>query len=234
MPRPSSSVLDALSPRDREIVLDRLVHRTIEKGHALYFAGESIERAHFIGSGVFKLSARSNEGSETILYLGLPGELLGEVSALDGSPQPLDAIAATRAEVFGIHRELLNEVLHRSPRALAETARLMATRLRWVSASAQERTNAEVPARLASRLLSLAELLGRQNGESIDFDLPLAQADLGSLAGMCRESACKTLRMFKAAGMLDYKGRKVRILRPRALESVRCGTPLKLRGEKSL
>ena len=219
---PSSSVIVALSPTDQNIVRDRVVRRTVNKGEPLYFAGERIDRAHFIETGVFKLSARGIDGSESLLFLGLPGEIIGEVAALDGMAQPLDAVAATRAEVYGISAALLVEILHRNPKALAETARLMGRRLRWMCESAQERAGAEVPARLAGRLLDLAELLGRPSGNGIDLELPLAQGDLGSLAGMCRESACKTLRMFKAAGLLDYRGRRIRILRPQALDAVRC------------
>ena len=223
---PSSSIVKALGPRDREIVLDRLVRRVIRRKETLYFAGEEGERAHFIGSGIFKLAAHGADGSETILCLALPGELVGEVSALDGLPHPLDAVAVTKSEVYGIESGLMIEILERNPRAMAALSLQMARRQRWLYESAQERSGGEVPARLAGRLLNLAELLGSSDGRTIEMHLPLGQNDLGSLAGMCRESACKTLRMFKAAGLLDYKGRKVRILRPEGLERVRCGARL--------
>ena len=93
-----------------------------------------------------------------------------------------------------------------------------------MSDTAVERTSSEVPARLAGRLLDLADLLGTVRQGAVEMELPLAQGDLGRLAGMCRESACKTLRRFKSQGLLDYRGRRLRILRPDALErwSSRC------------
>jgi hypothetical protein len=39
---------------------------------------------------------------------------------------------------------------------------------------------------------------------------------------MCRESACKTMSKMKKQGVIDYKGRKLRILRPDVLEKIRC------------
>jgi CRP-like cAMP-binding protein len=70
--------------------------------------------------------------------------------------------------------------------------------------------------------LDLAELLGRQRGDAIDVDLPFPQRDLGGLAGMCRESACKTLSRWKSEGTVDYQGRRLRILRPDVLYRIRC------------
>jgi CRP-like cAMP-binding protein len=171
---------------------------------------------------VIKLLARSGEGHATILCLARPGDVLGEISALDGGPQPHDAIAATRCVVLGLDTDLLLEVLGRDPAAGLAVARAMARRMRWLCEATLERSTGTVPARLAGRLLDLGALLGRSHGEAIDIDLPLAQEDLGRLAGMCRESTCKALRSFKRDGLLDYRGRRLRILRPDALERIRC------------
>ena len=217
-----SPVLEALAPSDRDLVLDRLVRRTLAPGEALYFAGDRQRRMHLVAGGLLKLTARSADGNETILFLGLPGDVLGDIAALDDLPQPHDAVAAAPTTVYGIDADLFVEILERNPRAMLELARQLGRRLRWVCDAALERTSSEVPARLAGRLLDLADLLGRIEHGAIEMDLPLAQHDLGSLAGMCRESACKTLRRFKAQGLVDYRGRTLRLLRPDALERIRC------------
>ena len=217
-----SSVIDALSERDRRIALDRMVRRCLERNDPLYIAGDRKGRVHLVAEGLLKLSARSPEGDETILFLALPGELVGELAALDDLPQPLDAVAVTPTTVYGWDSDLVVELLARNPGAALELSRQISRRLRWICDTTLERTASEVPARLAGRLLDLADLLGRIQGGAIEMELPLAQHDLGSLAGMCRESACKTLRRFKAAGLLDYRGRRVRILRPEGLERIRC------------
>ena len=218
----SSSVLDALTHRDRDIVLDRLVRRPLEPGEPLYIAGDRKRRLHVVEVGLLKLSARTHEGDETILFLALPGDVVGDVAAIDDLPQPLDAVAAAPTVVLGIDSDLMVEILQRNPEATLELARQMGRRLRWICDATLERTSSEVPARLAGRLLDLADVLGRMRGGAIEMELPLAQHDLGSLAGMCRESACKTLRRFKADGLLDYRGRRLRILRPDGLERIRC------------
>lgn len=208
-----SALVEALPEGERRRLLDRGVPRDLKPGEALHFAGERIDRVHFVRGGVIKLSARNGEGDEAILGLAVAGELVGDIAAIDGLPQPA---------VLGVEGAVLIDVLSRNARAAIEIARLMAQRSRWMADTALERTASEVPARLAGRLLDLADLLGYINDGSVEVDMPMAQEDLGRLAGMCRESACKTLRRFKAAGLLDYKGRRFRILRPDALERIRC------------
>ena len=217
----TSPVLESLVPSDRARLLERAVPRALRRGQSLYLAGESVRRAYVVDTGVLKLSARNLQGRSTILGLALPGDIVGDVGALDGRPQPLDALAATRCDVLGIDADLLLEMVARTPSAALEVARSLARSLRCIYGSAAERTTGTCSARLAGRLLDLADALGRPRTWGLEVDLPLAQEDLGQLAGMSRESTCKTLRTFKRAGLLDYRGRRLHILRPQALENIR-------------
>lgn len=219
----SSPILDSLSEPERDRLLDRAVPRRLAAGEILYLAGDRDRRVHIVVRGVVKMTARDPQGSETIICLALPGDVVGDVAALDLLPQPLDAAAATRATVIGMDADLFVEIVTASRAASVELGRALAARIRWISDTAHERTTGEVPARLAGRLLDLADMIGAVRGGAIEMELPLAQRDLGRLAGMCRESACKTLRRFKSQGMVDYQGRRLRILRPDALERIRCG-----------
>lgn len=203
--------------------MDRGVTRALEAGEILYLAGDRERRVHIVVRGVIKMTARDAQGAETILFLAMPGDVVGDVAALDDLPQPLDAVAATRGTVVGVDADLFVDVISASRSAVLELGRALAGRTRWVCETALERTSSEVPARLAGRLLDLADLIGYVNQGTIEMELPLAQRDLGRLAGMCRESACKTMRRFKSQGMVDYEGRTVRILNPAALERVRSG-----------
>jgi CRP/FNR family transcriptional regulator, cyclic AMP receptor protein len=219
------TLLEVLDPYDRLLLLDRAVARRLEPGTILSLAGEPAGRVHIVQAGVVKLTARDGDGRETTLGLALGGDVLGDLAAVDGLPQPLDYIAATTCELLGIDARALSDILARNPAAALAVTRSLASRLRWLCETALERTSVNVPARLAGRLLDLARLIGHTDGGAIEFRVPLGQADLGSLAGMCRESACKTLRQFKERGYIDYRRRHLRILRPDALEGIRSGIP---------
>jgi len=219
---PRSAVIDALCPRDRSRLMDRAVPRSLVAGERLYLAGQWVDRVHLVCSGVIKMTASDAEGRETILCLGLTGDVIGDIAALGDGAQPLDAVAVMRTAVLGFDADLFARLLESNPAAGLELARAMAQRTRWIIDTARERTGSELPARLAGRLLDLADLVGRMRNGAVELEVPLPQADLGGLAGMCRESANRTLKAFKKEGVVDYRGRKLRILRPDALERIRC------------
>lgn len=218
----SAPVIAALEERSRHALLDRAVPRNLDVEDTLHFAGERPDRVHVIESGIFKLVARDGSGNETILGLATAGEVVGALTVVDGFGQPIDVIAASACTVIGIDAGNFATAVTSCPRAITELLIQTQAQLRWVYATTLERSAGEIPARLAGRLLDLADILGKPSDGTLELDVPLRQTDLGRLAGMSRESTCKTLRRFKAAGVLDYRGRRLRILRPDVLERIRC------------
>jgi CRP-like cAMP-binding protein len=218
-----SPVLAAMTHSDRSLLTSRAIPKSISPGEHIYIAGDRTPSIHLLTNGVVKLLATSPEGDETILALATPGDFLGDVAALEGLGQPLDAVAATACEVLAIDTELFLTALHRNSEASLAIAETLAARVRWMCDTAAERTTFPVPARLASRLLDLADTIGRVESGAIQLDVAFDQSDIARLSGMCRETACRTLRRFKKAGVVDYDRKKgLRILRPDVLERVRC------------
>jgi CRP/FNR family transcriptional regulator, cyclic AMP receptor protein len=222
-----SPVLAALPERDRSLLAERAIPRRLDAGDILFLAGERSTRVHVLARGVMKLSVRDGSGRETILGLAVAGDLVGELPAIDGLPQPLDAVASVPCDVIGIDGATLAVALGREPTACMELIRAVITRSRWTCETALERTSAEVPSRLAGRLLDLADLIGKMDDGAIELSVAMPQADIAGIAGMCRESACKALKRFRHHGLVEYRDKKLRILRPDLLERVRCGARVK-------
>jgi CRP/FNR family cyclic AMP-dependent transcriptional regulator len=214
--------INELPASKRALLTRRSVLRALDKGESLFLAGEETDRVHLVRSGVLKLCARAGDGSEAIVALAVEGELIGEFPALLGGPNPYDAVAITNCELIGFDGDLLITALLSQPRTALGLLTAIAERSRWACDSLIERTAGNAAARMAGRLLGLSELLGHRRGNTIDVPLLVPQEDLARLSGMCRENACKTLRSFKRAGVVDYSRRRLRILRPDALERIRC------------
>ena len=217
-----SPLIETLTPSERERLLDRAVPRVLARGETLYLAGDLERRVHLVTEGLLTLAARDGAGEETLLGLAVPGDIVGDSSAVDGDPQPFDVIAATRSTVVGMDADVFLDIVSHNGRTALELARTIAMRTRWLSAIAMERVHNDVSARMAGRLLDLAELLGRMRSGTIEMELPLSQTEMGRLAGVCRESASKTLNRMRDSGILDYSGKTLRIYRPDALEKIRC------------
>jgi CRP-like cAMP-binding protein len=214
--------MQALDGSLKAEILERAVPRRLDRDEILFLAGDDAGRVHVLLQGLMKLSACDDAGRETILGLAVPDDLIGDMAALDELGQPYDAIAITNCVALGIDAAHFVDVVRRSGPASFAWARTIAARNRWLAAAARERGSSVVTARLAGRLLDLAELAGRMRSGTIEIDLPLAQSDLGKLAGMSRESACRGLRKLQRDGVLTYERKKLRIFRPDALERIRC------------
>ena len=216
--------LDHLTAADKHRLMERSVVRNLDRDDVIHLAGDPVDRVHLVEEGVVKLSLRDSEGEETILGLTTPGGWIGDIGAIDRKPQPLDAIAATNCVVRGVDAGLFVEIVFKEPAAAVALGRQQTQRTRWFIETALERTSGEVGARLAGRLLDLGHMMGRaSDDDTITLDLPLGQRELGKLSGMCRESVCKTMRKMKRDGVLDYRGRTLRILKPDSLQMMRCG-----------
>jgi CRP-like cAMP-binding protein len=212
-----------LTPPDRGLLMERSVARTLVPGELLFLSGDEPGRVYLIEAGVLKVGVVDDQGSETVVGLLVEGDLCGHEALIEDMPHHADVTAVGPCRVRALDGGRLMEILSRDARAGLEAARAVAEQLRKTREVALERTVGEVPNRLAGRLMELAELLGRMHGGTITVELPFDQTDLGRLAGICRESTCKTMSRFRKRGIVDYQGRELRILRPDALQRLRCG-----------
>lgn len=216
-------LLDALDGATRDTVFDRSIVRSIEARSYLHLAGEPADFAYFVTDGALMLCARDSAGNETSLGLVLPGELVDEAGIVMRRPHEVDAVAAVDSRVLALEAWCLRALIAVSPAAAIVLARHLDERLTWTRRTAQERATGTVAGRVATHLLDLARALGQMHDGAIELTLPIDQARLAALAGSSREMTCRTLRRFKARGVLDYDGRELRILRPDVLDRLRCG-----------
>lgn len=218
-----SPILSALPDDDLAYILGRGRLETYSEGDLIFITGDLPRSIYLVEDGVVKLSTIDGRHREVIVGLSLAGDLVGEVAALEDRAHPFDATAAGPCAVASMPAEELLAVLERSPRASIELARSLSTKLRLMARQTVERTTGPARARLAGRLLELADTLGRMNSGQIEIHLPFSQEELARLSGMCRETACKSLSTLRAQGVLDYEGRRIRVLRPDVLERISCG-----------
>jgi CRP-like cAMP-binding protein len=208
-------ILAELSSTELELVLNRAVPRRLLRGERLYVPGCSPGRVHFLRHGILKLMAVAYDGPEVIVGIALPGDLVGGTAAVDPGPHPLDAIAATDCELLGVNAQLLIETVCRNEGAARALARTLAKQLHWATETILERSAGAASRRLAGRLMHVSARVGHTR-------VRLTQKDLALLAGVSRESACRTLGRLKRDGVVHYNRAGLRVLRPDLLDRFRC------------
>jgi CRP-like cAMP-binding protein len=184
------------------------MERKFSRGQALFTEGDLGERVFMIERGWVTLRTTGPDGEEMILALRGPGEVVGEMSAFDGAPRTATAVAVGAVEVTVAPARTIAQVLEKDIDAANDFARILAARLRESDRQRLEYTVLDTLARVARRLLDLAERFGRPVDDGVKVELPLSQEELASWCGASRESTVKALRTLREIGLITT-GRRV-------------------------
>ena len=141
------------------------------------------------------------------------GALLGELSAIDGSPRSATAIALTQLEVLAIPQSAFRQVLDEDNALARRLLDLLAERMRESDRRQLELATGDALGRLCQRLVNLAGRNGQQVANGVlEVTTPVSQADLAAWAGLSREAVVKGLYALRRLGWIETNGRKVTIL----------------------
>jgi CRP-like cAMP-binding protein len=182
--------------------------RTYRRGEALFSEGDVADRVFLVERGWVTLRIATPSGGEVILGLWGSGDVLGELSALDGEPRTATALAVDEVEAVVAPASAMRGLLERQPELAGELLRLLASRLRDANRQRLEFAMLDCLGRVARRLLELAERFGEPGADGIRIELPLSQEQLASWCGCSREATVKALRTLREVGGVTT-GRRV-------------------------
>lgn len=190
--------------------------RRFQRGQALFIEGDLAERVFLIERGWVTVTCTAPAGREIMLALRGPGDILGELSALDGEPRSATAMAVGEVEALVISGSTLARAIDNVD-AARELIRVLAARLRDADRKRLEFAALDTLGRVAWRLFELGERFGTQTEHGISVEMPLSQEQLAGWCGASRESTVKALMSLRALGCITTGRRHVVIGDPEAL-----------------
>jgi len=152
--------------------------RRYPAGSALFLAGDPPGVAFALLDGTVDIVA----GDVVIATMG-PGQLLGEIAALDGLPRSASAIAATDVDAATLPAGRLNQLLEENPTFALHLLRLLAARLRTSTDDRIRHERGDVMTRVAAAIVAIATERGRPVGGAtrvsvrVDELLPVTGGD---------------------------------------------------------
>ncbi len=193
-----------LGAEDLERISGLCQTRELGTGEVLFQRGDHGDALFGIRRGQVRIEAGvADGGRRTLNFLG-PGELFGEVAALDGQKRTSAATAGEPTEVFVLHRDDLLDHLEREPRVAVKLIQLLGARIRWMSERIEESVVQPLPVRLAQRLCALAADFGSE--------VHISQEQLGVFVGAARESVNRQLQLWRKDGILDLQRGRIVLL----------------------
>jgi CRP/FNR family transcriptional regulator, cyclic AMP receptor protein len=194
------------------------ISRSFRRGAALFSEGDVADRVFLIEHGWVTLRTATPAGGDVILGLRGPGDVVGELSVLDGEPRTATALAIDDVDAVVVPARLMTAMLGREPELAGELLRLLAGRLRESDRQRREFAMLDSLGRVARRLLELAERFGEPTGDGgVRVDLPLSQEQLASWCGCSREATVKALRTLRQVANVTTGRRTITLRDPELL-----------------
>jgi CRP/FNR family transcriptional regulator, cyclic AMP receptor protein len=206
---PPGSFLASLPASDRhELVRDARPLR-LPAGATLLFEGDLSDRVVVVLRGTMRVSVTAANGREVLLTVAGPGEILGEMAALDGQTHSASVHAVDAAYVLLVPADAFRSLLRTNATVAFAVALRLTRELRNVMRQRVGLEAFDVPARLAQSIVALAERLDVGAGR---IELPVSQRELAEACGASREAVTKALATFRARGWVRTERRSVIVL----------------------
>jgi CRP/FNR family cyclic AMP-dependent transcriptional regulator len=194
------------------------VVRQFPRGTALFHQDQVADRALVVLSGYVKLSSIDDEGREVVLAIRGPGDLIGELGALDGRPRSATAISLDAVTALAVPATAFKAFLAAHPQAAFEIISMLSTRLRDADRKRVEFTAQDSLSRVAARVLELSERFGDPVEDGVRIELPISQEELAGWTGCSRDSVVKALQTMRGLGWIETQRKQITV---RDLEALR-------------
>lgn len=205
----------ALSEAARSALLGRGRRRRYPRNTRVFCEGDRSDFVILILEGRIKILASTEGGSESLLGVRGPGELVGELAAFDPAVRLASAIAVEPVTVQVLTAEDFRAFVAQHAGAAIELIRMLIGRLREAGRRRVEFGAQDAAGRVAH---FLAELAAEQQplgpGPAV---VQLSQQEIGELIGTSRESVARALTMLRDRHLVRTGRRSVTVLEPDAL-----------------
>jgi CRP/FNR family transcriptional regulator, cyclic AMP receptor protein len=214
---PPLNFLAAVEAPARATLTGAATHRSYPRDTVLFHGGDDGGTMLVLLAGQVKITVPTERGRDTILGFSGPGELLGEISAVDGGPRSATATALEPVEALGIPRSVFTAVLARDQSVGRALLEVLAARLREADRQRAEYAGLDVIGRVARRLVELADRFGVPVPDGVEVALKLSQQDLAGWTGASREATSKALMTLRSLGWVETRRRRLVIVDLEAL-----------------
>lgn len=213
-------IFASLTPEQQEAVGGFARPIRLGRGEQLYGQGDAVSRLFVVHTGRVKVLRVAANGSEQLIRVAGPGDVVGEHAFLTGErpDHRVVAMGEVRMCVFD-HRDL-GALMAAYPAVVLAMLQSVTRRLDALERRLSSLSATDVTSRLADYLLSLpiaVDSLTARDGRT-RVRLPMTKKDVASYLGTTPESVSRALRRLQDDGVISAGGGPVVVIKdPEAL-----------------
>jgi|DewCreStandDraft_4_1066084.scaffolds.fasta_scaffold61467_2 CRP/FNR family cyclic AMP-dependent transcriptional regulator len=168
--------------------VNQLAHRKIFPAGAAVITMETPgEVVYAILKGTVKIKIDQVDGTEVIIAMLGPGEVVGELSVLDSYGRSADVLTLEDTTLLWLDRSGFESLLREIPAIKDNMLRLLSRRVRLSTEQIQALCTLDVYGKVARQLLVFADQYGVTTPEGRTIPMRLTQSDVAGMVGASRE-----------------------------------------------
>ena len=196
----------------RQIALEK----QFGKGQNIFSEGDETKGFFVVVTGRVKIYKVSSEGKEQILHIFEAGQSFGEVTVFTDRQLPANAEALAKSRLLFFPRIAFVDLVTNNPSLALNMLAIMSKKLRQFAAQIESLSLKEIPARLASYLIYLAN--ERQTIDAVELNISKGQ--LASLLGTIPETLSRIFAKLSGQQLIRVEGSRIALLNRQGLEDL--------------
>jgi CRP-like cAMP-binding protein len=207
--------LHSLDIKAQDRLRELAVPRRYDPDATIFREGDRSDHVVIVTRGRVKVATLRPGIGEVVLAERGPGDMLGELSAIDGQPRSADAIALEEVWALSLLNEDFHTFLREQPGAAFSLLGTLAVRLRQADRRHVEFGETDGVTRIARGLQALAKDRGEKSGPWVM--VPLSEVELAAHFQTSPEEVANALELLEQSGVIESHRRGVTIIDPDAL-----------------
>lgn len=192
------------------------VRRRLRRKRPVYRCGEAFHAIYAVRSGSFKTVALGRSGSEKVVGLHLPGEVMG-LEEIGAGSHGYEATALEDSEVCVVPFPALSALAQRSPDLQLRLLRTLSNEIARDSGLLLLLGSMDARQRIVSFLLNLSRRYERLGFSPRQFQVRLSRQEIGSYLGLTLETVSRTISKLQREGMLHARQKDIVLDEPAKL-----------------
>ncbi len=209
-------LFNGLPAEQLEAIRQIAVEKRFNKGQTIFSEGDKTTGFFVIIDGRVKIYKVSSEGKEQILHIFEAGQSFGEVTVFTGQQMPANAQALAKTHLLLFARSAFVDLVTSHTSLALNLLAIMSKKLRQFAAQIENLSLKEIPARLASYLIYLAEEQGTPDAVTLN----VSKGQLASLLGTIPETLSRIFAKLSTQKLIRVEGPKIILLDREGIEDL--------------
>lgn len=202
----SCQLCSGLDPAELDTLAEIAIVRRFNRGALLFLEGDPATGFYVLLEGAVRIYKSSADGREYNIHRIRPGQMFAEVAIFKGGVFPANGAATDDSVVAFFPGDKFLGLIKESPQISLKIIGSLSGFLRDYNRQVENLSLKEVPARLASYLISEANKTGRDT-----VVLSISKTDLARYLGTISETLSRAFKKLKDADLIDVAAKRITI-----------------------